>query len=254
MAALPHALVGAVLWFFASHCAAVHHMVPRSSSALAQISHNATSGSAIAPMLTVTAQNGTAPTGSNTPVLASPSDPVSSDIETLPAISSDGNEPEHQPTVPTPPRCVQVRPPFCTNVDWLVPESAVEAAKQTQADLQVEIMYLNFLGTHSCRSDYVDMQCRYLYPRCGGGDAGRPIHGDITVPCRSECEAFTKRCKHAMISCNSFSQTGRCAPDEVLGHSIGHSAQHHRSSSATDMSTRPTGILSWARSLIPSLF
>eukprot|EP00808_Paulinella_micropora_P026272 g70323.t1 len=89
--------------------------------------------------------------------------------------------------------CLKVFPAFCTNVDWMVPKQDVDYATNTEADLQSNILWSTFEGTRDCRLLFRDLQCRYIYPHC---EHGRP--------CRSECEAFTQKCRGALQSCASF--------------------------------------------------
>jgi hypothetical protein len=84
------------------------------------------------------------------------------------------------------PKCGRPRPSFCTNVDWLVPDSAVEASLKAKSDLQVELMFVNFIGTKECKRQYRDLHCRYIYPKCNTGGVG------AHYPCRQECEDFAK--------------------------------------------------------------
>ncbi|GAB5354436.1 hypothetical protein AAMO2058_000118600 [Amorphochlora amoebiformis] len=94
-------------------------------------------------------------------------------------------------------KCSKVRPGFCTMVDWSVPMENIEHAVRTKADLQVEMMAINFKGSKSCLRDYKELHCRYMYPIC---HQSKP-----RFPCRHECEEFKKRCTGTLLhSCKSF--------------------------------------------------
>eukprot|EP00466_Bigelowiella_natans_P016090 jgi/Bigna1/88352/estExt_fgenesh1_pg.C_310037 len=82
-------------------------------------------------------------------------------------------------------QCKIVRPTFCTEVDWSVPEDQAEKVLRAKGDLQVEMMVINFQGTRECQREYKSLHCRYLYPKCG--EDGQP-----KFPCKHECESFTK--------------------------------------------------------------
>jgi len=85
------------------------------------------------------------------------------------------------------------RPTFCTNVDWNVSSWLLNKIDLAQRDLQVEMMYVNFKGTRECRRMFLQLQCRYVYPKCDAGP-----------PCRSMCDDFNNQCPGSLQPCNSF--------------------------------------------------
>jgi hypothetical protein len=82
-------------------------------------------------------------------------------------------------------------------VDWPVEQADITRAEQQSVDLQVEIGYVNFAGSRRCKRWFRELQCRYVYPKCGSAGA----------VCRQSCEDFVASCPGSDQSCASFPST-----------------------------------------------
>lgn len=110
------------------------------------------------------------------------------------------------PDPDAPEGCSRPSPFFCTNVDYYVPTNLTQRIDQTNAEMQISIVYLRFEGSRKCKRWYRDLQCQYVFARCKDGMA--------MVPCRSECERFVRSCPGANQACNSFPTRDCLAFDE----------------------------------------